>query len=624
MNAAANLNINATSEISYIAHNSLEISSKNQRVKASSKKADVTLKASIKKFFVMNPLFVVPTESGKGYEIAGGGRRYRLTGELIAEGLFPKNVPMPCRVFPREMLSSLTIAENLHEAVHAADNFMSYKALADDGLSAKEIAEAFGHSVKDVEKLLRLSCVAPDLIALFREDKITLESVMALTITDDHEKQMACWMQHKNNFYPRAIRSFLARESYNKDEPIVKFVTMKAYKKAGGNVTHDLFENNVYLHDVELLRDLANEKLAKEVDGISEGWAWVEHDLEYMSSGGTYTLLDAERVGVPESLQAEYDAAEREYEELCDAEEWDDEAIDAASEKVDTLNNQLDEYLSFSEEQKAISGVIVTIGGNGTVEIHRGLVKKEDLPKLRELRAALADAAKKDNDTGSSNGETDDDEAGNESEGAGFNISSALGQDLSNYYKQSFQSAMIDDPALCLDIFIFELASRTLSDGYYGGGLLSVTVSKVAPQGVDIEKTAAFEKLQAAKAALNLSWLDDSDDEESSSEFENFLALSTEEKQRIMAYCLAVSSHASKKHKSPQQEYAESSLKFNLLDGWKPTASNFYGRLNKGDLLNLGAEKFGATWAVNTAKAKRGEIAETLEKSPEFADWHPM
>jgi len=59
----------------------------------------------------------------------------------------------------------------------------------------------------------------------------------------------------------------------------VKFVTLKAYEKAGGSTRCDLFsesEDSVFILDAALLDRLVSEKLQHAEIPSKEGWKWVE------------------------------------------------------------------------------------------------------------------------------------------------------------------------------------------------------------------------------------------------------------------------------------------------------------------------------------------------------------
>ena len=89
---------------------------------------------------------------------------------------------------------------------------------------------------------------------------------MAFAVTDDQVRQVAVYESlHKNSRHANWIRQALATDELPSNDRLVRFVTLKAYEKAGGPVRVDLFsdQNSTYVQDVALLRSLAQAKLDK-------------------------------------------------------------------------------------------------------------------------------------------------------------------------------------------------------------------------------------------------------------------------------------------------------------------------------------------------------------------------
>jgi ParB family chromosome partitioning protein len=67
------------------------------------------------------------------------------------------------------------------------------------------------------------------------------------------------------NQRPEQLRQLLTRGEIEADrDPVAKYVTLKAYEKAGGTLRRDLFcddDKKAYLLDAPLLEQLATEKL---------------------------------------------------------------------------------------------------------------------------------------------------------------------------------------------------------------------------------------------------------------------------------------------------------------------------------------------------------------------------
>ncbi|MCH5705541.1 DNA-binding protein, partial [Salmonella enterica] len=81
-------------------------------------------------------------------------------------------------------------AENvMRVALHPLDQFRAFTALIEAGLSEEDIAARFFVSVSTVRQRLRLASVSPTLLEIYGEDGITLEQLMAFTVTDNHARQ---------------------------------------------------------------------------------------------------------------------------------------------------------------------------------------------------------------------------------------------------------------------------------------------------------------------------------------------------------------------------------------------------------------------------------------------------
>ena len=77
--------------------------------------------------------------------------------------------------------------------MHPADQFDAFKTLVEKGTPIEDVAGRFGVTALVVKQRLKLANVSPALVALFREDTVTLEQMMALAVTDDHEAQERVW-----------------------------------------------------------------------------------------------------------------------------------------------------------------------------------------------------------------------------------------------------------------------------------------------------------------------------------------------------------------------------------------------------------------------------------------------
>ncbi len=162
-----------------------------------------------------------------------------------------------------------------------ADQFAAFAALVKEGRPIEDIAADFGVSPLVVQRRLKLANVSPRLMTDYRASGVTLEQLMALTITDDHAAQEAAfygapeWQRGAS-----ALRDRLTEREITATHPLVRFVGLDAYTAAGGGIRRDLFaegEAGTYLTDAALLETLVRGKLdARAEDVRAEGWAWVE------------------------------------------------------------------------------------------------------------------------------------------------------------------------------------------------------------------------------------------------------------------------------------------------------------------------------------------------------------
>src|SRR3546814_8574915 len=96
-----------------------------------------------------------------------------------------------------------------------------------------------------VRQRLRLASVSPRLQEVYAEDGMSLEQLMAFSVSEDHERQEQVWemLQSGYNQQPYMIRSKLTEQSVRATDKRVRFVGLDAYVAAGGYVLRDLFED---------------------------------------------------------------------------------------------------------------------------------------------------------------------------------------------------------------------------------------------------------------------------------------------------------------------------------------------------------------------------------------------
>jgi ParB family chromosome partitioning protein len=197
------------------------------------------------------------------FEIPAGGRRYRALELLVKRKKLAKTAPIPCVVRTEGIAEEDSLAENVQRApLHPLDQFRAFQTLREKGQTEEEIAAAFFVAVTVVKQRLRLASVSPRLLDIYAEDGMTLDQLMAFTVSPDHERQDQVWeaTQRSYNKEPYQIRRLLTEGAVRASDKRAQYAG-EDYVAAGGAVMRDLFQQDDggWLQDVGLLERLVQE-----------------------------------------------------------------------------------------------------------------------------------------------------------------------------------------------------------------------------------------------------------------------------------------------------------------------------------------------------------------------------
>jgi ParB family chromosome partitioning protein len=373
--------------------------SKLKRSPANARKtgADIGLEelaASIAAHGLLQPLVVTPEQNGDGgetgwYLVTAGERRRKALKLLAKRNRIKKTEPIPCVMKLDGNPSEISLAENvIRTGMHPSDQFEAFQKLHDEGgLGPEEIGARFGVTAAVVRQRLKLAAVSPKLMGLYRQGELTLDQLMAFTLTDDHRRQEEAWTQLSWNKSPDMIRKLLTQSHVCPSDRRVQFVGAEAYEAAGGTILRDLFaeDHGGYFTDSQLLDRLVLEKLeAAAADVMAEGWKWVEVFPEYPYSY-THTLRRIYPHAVPlsedgqrklDELISRHDALIAEHGE--DVLEDVGAELDNLAEQIVAIQRQAESYLP---EELSRAGAMVSLNSEGMLRIERGLIKPEDEPQ---------------------------------------------------------------------------------------------------------------------------------------------------------------------------------------------------------------------------------------------------
>jgi ParB family chromosome partitioning protein len=376
-----------------IPFNKLVLSQSNvRRVKAGVSIEE--LAESIARRGLIQSLHVRPVLDADGaetgmFEVPAGGRRYRALELLVKQKRLAKTAPVPCVVGDANsdiLVDEVSLVENIERApLHPLDQFRAFQAMRDKGMTEEAIAAAFFVGVNIVKQRLRLASVSPVLLEIYADDGMTLEQLMAFTVSSDHARQEQVWDAIKDGWQkePYHIRRMLTETTVRASDKRAVFVGVEAYEAAGGIVLRDLFQSDDggWLQDPALLDRLVAEKLKAAADEIAgEGWKWVEAALSFPYGhehglrklvGTTVDLTDEERA-TREALRDEYDRLEAEY---AEADELPDE-IDARLGEIEQALDAFEQRPAiYDPADIAIAGVFVSLDADGSLSVDRGYVR---------------------------------------------------------------------------------------------------------------------------------------------------------------------------------------------------------------------------------------------------------
>jgi ParB family transcriptional regulator, chromosome partitioning protein len=600
---------NTTVQPRLIAVSRLETSPLNAR-RTGGKTGMDELKASLLAHGLMQNLVV--TDAGDGiFRVIAGGRRLAAIRALQSEGKLPEDFAVPCQVVTQEHSLEMSLAENtVRLAMHPADQFEAFAALIDQGQTAAEVAQRFGIEESLVLKRMKLARVAPQLLNEYRSDGMTLECLMAYTITDDHRRQLKVFksLQDWQKTDPSAIRDCLTEKMVEAGSKLARFVGLDAYRAAGGSTRADLFGEDVYLEKPAVLQRLAEEKLTairKELE--AEGWGWIEINPERdweivnrcsrikpMLVGAPAEFLDVKTLLDAELQATEQALADTESDALFDQQE-------ALHNRLNEVEQKLAEFVGFDADQKRLAGCFVSIGQDGTPFLDKGLVKPEHRKQLAKLLG-----------TDGQDGKPDRVKPKNP-------LSESLRRDLAAFRLQAAQVEIAKHPGIALDLLAFRVASLFINaQPATDGPAISFRPRPTKPTD-QAASTAAAEALAAIAKSLPSRWTKPKSE---TARFAAFRELPLSARLEWLSYSIALTLQPKLAPASLDEATAyDAALDLtggNTAGYWRPGKDSYLSRVTRDQLLALGRDILGESWAGSRAGDKKASLVEQLDRA--FAD----
>jgi ParB family transcriptional regulator, chromosome partitioning protein len=558
------------------------------------------LAASIEAFGVLQNL--IGTEHGRSkqvhYEVEAGHRRLDALGVLFERGAISKRTLIPLTLVPLNDAVAISLAENTQrEQIHKGDEILAYKRMIDDGRSIEQVAKEFHVEAIVVQRRLKLANVGARFLTMFRADEIGLDVLMALAITDDHERQSKVWdalPQYQRD--ARSVRAALTKEKIDiKRNPVALYIGAKVYEEAGGVVERDLFreQDDGFMLDAALLHQLAQVKLTKRADAVrKEGFSWVETRLQMdtadRSAFGQVGTIAREptkkEVKQIEKLTEKITALEA-------VEDLDDEAFDELHTLRDELTDLEETLVVPDPEQQSIAGAIVTIGQDGKAEVLRGLIRPED----KRLIKAVAKKKKKDAAQSGAGSATSEDES---------ELSARLTLRLTAQMTAGLQVATARNPQVALALTVFRLV-RGRTDALH----LHLTDANLRMHDEGIEQSSALKEMQSIR--------DKALDQVPPDDFGWFLQQPVERLLEILAVCIAPAIDAVTNSATVSNEVAAlaRAVKLDMADWWQPTADTYLRYVSKPQIIASVNEGVSQEAATEVSKAKTKALMVTMAQT---------
>lgn len=572
------------------------------------------LAASILAHGLLKNLVASPLTSPKGaktklFGVAAGGRRLAALQLLAKRRKIKRDHPVPCliRTESDEVLGELSLAENVEQVpLHPADQFEAFAKLQAQGHSAAEIGGRFGLTQTFVVQRLKLAAVSPKLLVLYRKGEMTLEQLMAFTLSDDQMAQEEVWfgLPYKDAS-PELIRQYLTKSQVHSRDRRALFIGAKAYEAAGGEVVKDLFqhEGEGYFKDSQLLDHLVAARLQNEADAVKrEGWSWVEVSVEvdyerlarFGRAKATEQKLSAKEEKRLARLAKRYDALVSELDDQADS----DACADLAEVTAELGQLQAKKTV-WSQKEMRRAGALVCIDQDGWLKVFRGLVR----PEVRESVERQEGEEKAPRQKGA--------------------YSDALLADLTAHRSAALRELLATNPQAALTALLKVLVERIFFDEYRAGCI--GIVPSVATLDMH-SKSLGESKASAAFLQRHSSWQERLPARESLWIW--LTALKPTERLGLLAHCVSTTLDAVRRRSGSDDRGADGNtlaeaLSLDMAEWWRPTVANYLGAVTKDQIVSAVSEALSPQDVQRLSALKKGEMAERAEQVLRPTRWLP-
>ena len=531
--------------------------------------------------------------------------------------------------------------------------------MREQGRPEEDIAAIFFVSVNVVKQRLRLAAVSPNLLDVYADDGISLEQLMAFSVTAEHTRQEQVWesVNKSGHDEPYQIRRLLTERAVRASDKRARFVGLAAYEAAGGSVLRDLFEEDGggWLEDIALLERLVADKLRTEAEIVAaEGWKWLDvavtfpygHDHGHRQLKGTLADLTSEEQANFDALQAEYDALQTKYEDADELPNEVDARLGELEEALEAFANRPD---VFKPGEILHAGTFVSIDGEGRLQIERGYVRREDetafvaatIEPDSEADATAPDADGSDHRVppvqratitvaGQSGADEEDDDD------AVRQLPDRLVAELTAHRTLALRDAVACHPQVAMTALLHKLCVDAFCQTYTPGCLeAGVRHVQLPGQTPDLKESASAKSIADRHAAWNA---DLPTDEQAL--WDRLATLDDASRLALLAHCVSFGVNAlfekvdryggsgvtanGLQRRLDQADRLARVVNLDMAEvGWRPTVDNYLGRVTKTRILEAVREAKGEGAMQLIGHLKKSEMAKEAERLLEDTRWLP-
>ncbi len=590
------------------------------------------------------------------FEVPAGGRRYRALEILVKQKRLPKTADIPCNVKSADDPISAeedSLAENtFREALHPLDEFRAIQELSAKGLGDETIAARLKVTPAVVKQRKRLAGVSEKLLAIYGADGMTLEQLMAFTVSEDHARQEHVWDCIADQIYdadPYNIRAILTEDTVEASDRRARFVGVEVYEAAGGIVMRDLFDEHDggWLQDPGLLDRLVTEKLtAAAAEIAAEGWKWINvaisfpygYDSGLRRIAGTALELSEDDYRRREALRTEHEQIEEQYAQAEELPDDVDRHLGKIEAELEAFENR---PLLYNPDDKAHAGVFISLSNDGSLRVERGFVRREDevLDEPGENEATDADEAQGTPEPVSQNtvitvGAAEEEDA--EEDDSVKPLPDRLVSELTAHRTLALQDAVASHPRVAMTALLYKLCLDSFYHGSYGACVeASVRHVYLPIQAPDLKDSASAHAIAERQERWKAE-LPDRDD----ALWDHIVSLDDEKRAALLAHCVSLGitalheradrpggsgpTRTTIERRIGQADRLANAVALDMVAvGWKPTVENYLGRVTKPRILEAVREAKGERSAQLIDHLKKGEMAKEAERLLDGTGWLP-